>query len=619
MFSVTRCLTGVLCFVAVSSLKPMPNSQAHPNFDSSRKRIGSVTQVQNFHSMKMRLRHVRGGHVSDGKNGFELNASSDSTTTDEFDQSIAPGTESVEANGHSGELEKTGDEPERAALKITIDEPERELNGDGNVLKEEEIQDSIVELNGDNSGMKELSTEPVLGRWPCGDELDRRLIKIALPCIANFAINPLVGAVDLFWINRMKNTLAVAGQAAANQIFTSSFWLFSFLPSVTATIVAKEAANGSEEGVQDSVCQALFVGAFIALIGTTVIFTQSERMLGAVLKAGAPAREFASPYLMIRAFAFLPSIISLIGFSSFRGVMDTVTPLKISLFANLLNAILDPILIFNANMGVTGAALATLGAEISSCALFLYSLFKKRMIVASKLFRLPAWKTLSPLIKGGAALQLRNFAMNLTFLAVTRVTQSVDNTGVAAAAHAMAIQTFQLGGIVLLAVSTVAQTVVPNAMVERVDKETGVKTGGILAARATTNRLMSWGLILGIALGALQVALFPFLSKASPLIEVRQAARTPAMYASLYQIINGLVFIGEGVMVGTGSFMQLSLSTLVATSFTLLGLNTLPVRYGLNGVWMSFGIFNCLRLAGVAVHQFRTGPLARRKEVAERA
>ena len=53
---------------------------------------------------------------------------------------------------------------------------------------------------------------------------------------------------------------------------------------VTATIVAKEAANGSEEGVQDSVCQALFVGAFIALIGTTVIFTQSERMLGAVLK-----------------------------------------------------------------------------------------------------------------------------------------------------------------------------------------------------------------------------------------------------------------------------------------------------------------------------------------------
>ena len=68
-------------------------------------------------------------------------------------------------------------------------------------------------------------------KWPCGDELDRKLIKIALPCIANFAINPLVGAVDLFWINRMGNTLAVAGQAAANQIFSSAFWLTSFLPA----------------------------------------------------------------------------------------------------------------------------------------------------------------------------------------------------------------------------------------------------------------------------------------------------------------------------------------------------------------------------------------------------
>jgi len=67
--------------------------------------------------------------------------------------------------------------------------------------------------------------------WPCGDALDRRLTKIALPCIANFAINPLIGAVDLFWVNRMGNALAVAGQAAANQVFSSAFWLASFLPS----------------------------------------------------------------------------------------------------------------------------------------------------------------------------------------------------------------------------------------------------------------------------------------------------------------------------------------------------------------------------------------------------
>jgi hypothetical protein len=67
--------------------------------------------------------------------------------------------------------------------------------------------------------------------WPTFDALDQRLTKIALPCILNFAIAPLVGAVDLFWVNRMGNPLAVAGQAAANQVFSSAFWLASFLPS----------------------------------------------------------------------------------------------------------------------------------------------------------------------------------------------------------------------------------------------------------------------------------------------------------------------------------------------------------------------------------------------------
>lgn len=92
--------------------------------------------------------------------------------------------------------------------------------------------ESAVDLTNegdDKSNNNNDSTIP--GIWPCFDELDGRLIKIALPVIANFAINPLIGAVDLFWINRMGNALAVAGQAAANQVFNSAFWLASFLPS----------------------------------------------------------------------------------------------------------------------------------------------------------------------------------------------------------------------------------------------------------------------------------------------------------------------------------------------------------------------------------------------------
>ncbi|EJK65657.1 hypothetical protein THAOC_13459 [Thalassiosira oceanica] len=466
-----------------------------------------------------------------------------------------------------------------------------------------------VALSKGSNGVQEVAP---ISSWPSFDTLDKKISIIALPCIANFAINPLVGAVDLFWINQMKSALAVAGQAAANQVFSSAFWIVSVLPSVTATLVSKANAKGDKEELQDAVCQALIVGFGISLLGSALMLLYPERILSSVLKPGANAMRYARPYLFIRSFAFLPSLVSLIGFSAFRGTMDTSTPLKISLCSNALNAILDPILMFPLKMGVVGAALATLFSEIVSGGAFIFLMMKRKMMSWKKILRVPSWAQLRPLLEGGASLQLRNVALNLTFLMVARVVQSLDETGVSAAAHAMAIQTFQLGGVVLLALSVVAQTMVPNELVEKVDEATGQMQGGKRAAKNVANRLMSWGFVLGIALGGLQLLMLPLLQKSSPLEEVRKAAVIPSILASLYQVINGLVFIGEGVMVGCGNFLQLSLSTAVSTSFCLAALNTLPKSFGLAGVWMSFGVFNVARLIGVWLHQTRLGPLSKR-------
>lgn len=118
---------------------------------------------------------------------------------------------------------------------------------------------------------------------PCGDELDQRIVKLALPAVVNFAIIPLVGAADTFWVGRMNNALALAGLGAANQVggcrggkeakllpevnsflyllfqlsnmvfigifhwqvFSSAFWIISFLPSVITPQIAK--AYGSKD------------------------------------------------------------------------------------------------------------------------------------------------------------------------------------------------------------------------------------------------------------------------------------------------------------------------------------------------------------------------------------
>jgi Na+-driven multidrug efflux pump len=209
--------------------------------------------------------------------------------------------------------------------------------------------------------------------------------------------------------------------------------------------------------------------------------------------------------------------------------------LQISGFANLFNAILDPILIFSLSMGVTGAAIATLAAELISACTYVTLLQRRKMFKWSKVFRVPSWTKLKPLLSGGMALQLRNVALNLTFLAVARVTQSIDQTGVAAAAHAMSIQVFQVGGIVLLGISSVAQTIVPNDLVEKYDADKQQMVGGVKFARATVNRMMCWGFVLGGLLGMLQIGLLPVIRRSTPILAVREAARVPSYLASVYQ------------------------------------------------------------------------------------
>lgn len=105
-------------------------------------------------------------------------------------------------------------------------------------------------------------------------KLDRKILAIALPCIVNFAINPLVGAIDFYFIGKMNNALAVAGQAAANQVFNSAFWLVSVLPSVTATLVSEVYATGNRQQVKETVGQSFFLSALIGIPFTLYLLSK---------------------------------------------------------------------------------------------------------------------------------------------------------------------------------------------------------------------------------------------------------------------------------------------------------------------------------------------------------
>ena len=431
--------------------------------------------------------------------------------------------------------------------------------------------------------------------------------------MVNFAILPLVGAVDTFFVGNMGNALALAATGAANQVFTSTFWIISFLPSVVTPVVAKAVGSGDKEAVKERVGEALFLGTVMGLMGFALLFFLPHQALNLVLPVGSETRKYAAPYLSVRALTFLPALLSTVGFSAFRGSMDVMTPLKISLLSNLINVILDPLLIFNCGMGVVGAAAATCVAEIVAFGLYVQQLLKKGMMSKTKLLKIPSFENLKPLLLGGVGVQLRAVALNIAFLSVTRTTQALDTTGTAAAAHAITIQLWQLGGVVLLAMSSVAGIMVPAQRAISI-KEGKKGSEALLPAKLIAERLLLWGAFLGVTLAAGQLLALPLLSVFSPLKEVQTAARLPSIIGAALQIINGVVFVGEGIQQGNQAFVDLAITTTIATVGMLTSLRLFGST--LAGVWGSFAVFNGIRLLGVARHHFLSGPFASRNMAA---
>lgn len=447
--------------------------------------------------------------------------------------------------------------------------------------------------------------------WPCGDALDKRIMTLALPAMLNLAIMPLVGAVDTFFVGRMGSALALAGQGAANQIFSSAFWIISFLPSVVTPLVARAAGENDQTQIQDRVGEAMFLASIMGIIGMALLCANPTRALNTVLDASSGARVFAEPYLAIRALTLIPSLLSTVGFATFRGTMDVVTPLKISLVSNIVNCILDPIFIFKFGMGVSGAAVATCIAELISFLLYIKVLMGKNILKMSKVLKVPSFTSLKPMLMGGLGVQLRAVSLNIAFLTVTKTTQALDKTGTAAAAHAITVQLWQLGGVVLLALSVTASIIVPQERFKKSNNGLINTDENTLKARQVANRMLLWGVVLGVVLGAAQLACLPLLNIFSPLPEVQKAARLPSIIGALLQILNGVVFVGEGIQQGNQAFVPLAAVTAIASAGMVVSLKYFGSS--LAGVWGSFAVFNSIRLLGVLYHHYFSGPLVVKK------
>jgi len=506
-------------------------------------------------------------------------------------------------------------------------------DGDGNAS---DLLSKDLDIDGNISSWSRLVSALPKLKYSAPDELDKKILATALPTMLNLMVVPLVNAVDTFYVGQLADPLALAAQSAANQCFFTIYFLAAFLPTITAPMVAEAIGKEDWDTAKQRVCESLFLSNVLGGIFSIVLIGFPKAVLRMVLPASLTDNavvvggatmgvlDYAVPYLRWRAFGMMPALFSATGFAAYRGLLNTITPLKVSLVTNLLNLVLDPLCIFGFSgltksagiaapssvflrrlwmgLGASGAAAATSLSELTSSLIYLRLLIRRKLIVWSKLFKPPSLVSILPLIKGGSAMLLRQATLNIAFVSAARRAQVMDPSGVSAAAYGITMQIYSLGVVAHLGVQGTAAALVPSARA----------MGGDDAAREVADRIFAWGSILGVILALVQWFALPAITPLfSPLAEVREAVKGPAMISSFIHLVNGLVFAGEGTMLGLGSFRDLALLTVVGVAVMVSCLAS-PLGKTLNGVLISLAAFNLVQGLAVTLHHVRISPLRRR-------
>ncbi|GGD56643.1 MATE family efflux transporter [Lacimicrobium alkaliphilum] len=223
------------------------------------------------------------------------------------------------------------------------------------------------------------------------------LRRMTVPMILGMIMLMTFGLVDTFFVS----LLGTEELAAISFTFPVTFTLISLnigLGIGTSATIARYLGAGKshlarEFGTGALMLSLLLVGS-LALIG----FLTIEPVFN-LMGASNTQMEHIKDYMHIWYLAGVFLAFPMVGNSVLRAAGDTKTPSIIMAAGGLINAALDPLLIFGFGpipaMGIQGAAIATMIAWGSGCIYILYLLVHKRQLILPRLLTLPEFRQTS--------------------------------------------------------------------------------------------------------------------------------------------------------------------------------------------------------------------------------
>ncbi|KAL7265622.1 hypothetical protein ACSBR1_003415 [Camellia fascicularis] len=445
---------------------------------------------------------------------------------------------------------------------------------------------------------------PLLRRLRDGfkvDALGLEILSIALPAALALAADPIASLVDTAFVGHL-GSVELAAIGVSVSVFNLVSKLFNVpLLNITTSFVAEEQAlvaksdDESNQIYQDfvadhqskiflpSVSTSLALAAGIGIAEAVALSVGSGFLMNTMgIPVDSPMRIPAEQFLTLRAFGAPPIVIALAAQGTFRGFKDTKTPLYAVVAGNLLNAILDPILIFLFGFGISGAAIATMISEYLIAFILLWKLNEKVLLVSPNI----DGGRVARYLKSGGLLIGRTLAV---LVIMTLATSLAAREGpIPMAGHQICLQVWLTVSLLTDAIALAGQALLAG----------GYSRGDYGQARQVVYKVLQVGLITGVALAVTLFLGFVSLSYLfSTDLEVLQIAWSGILFVAGSQPINALAFVLDGLYYGVSDFGYAAYSmVLVGIVSSVFLLVAAPV-FGLAGIWAGLFLFMTLRVA----------------------
>ena len=240
----------------------------------------------------------------------------------------------------------------------------------------------------------------------------RLLFKLAVPAIVAQVINVLYNMVDRMYIGHLPEIgeTALTGVGVCFPLITAISAFAALVSMGGAPRASIFLGRGDKETAEKILgnCATALVVVGVAL--TAVFFAFGYQLLG-LFGASADTIGYAWQYFSIYLVGtiFVQASLGLNAFINAQGY--TMVGMLTVVIGAVLNIILDPILMFGFDMGVAGAALATIISQAVSAAFTVWFLCSKRSYLRLKASNL---RLVGKILWPSIALGLSPFVMQLT-------------------------------------------------------------------------------------------------------------------------------------------------------------------------------------------------------------